>query len=141
MTAVVDEREWEVGGLGFSVSFRSPGATLRVYGSVDGERKELLRFDDFVDNPHYHVPAENHPISFDRATLGEPLDWFVTQIRDHLGDLLTEAGFAEVRDRVDLGAVAADAERVRQAMVDCVPQGYVRVEGVGLQRAGQPAVE
>jgi hypothetical protein len=125
---------WDLGGLHFTASFRGPGATLRVFGRVAGDRMELLRFDDFIDGPHYHVPAEGAPIMFDRATLGEPLDWIVAQVRDNLGELLTTAGFEEVLADVDLEAVARGAEQIRKAMVDCVPDGYVRVDGVGLQR-------
>jgi hypothetical protein len=48
----------EFGGLRFDVAFRAiGGATLRVDGQVDSEWKELLRFDDFIDVPHYHAPA------------------------------------------------------------------------------------
>jgi hypothetical protein len=124
----------DLGGLHFTASFRGPGATLRVYGDVAGDRTELLRFDDFVDGPHYHVPAHGAPIMFDRTTLGEPLEWIVTQVRDNLVELLTAAGFADVLADVDAEAVAGGAERIRKAMVDCVPDDYVRVEGVGLQR-------
>jgi hypothetical protein len=128
--------ELHVGGLLFTASFRGPaGATLRVFGPVAGEETELLRFDDFIDGPHYHVPAEGEPVAFDQATLGEPLDWFVTQLRDHLAELLTAAGFAELLSDVDANAVTDSAEMIRKMMVDCVPEGYVRVPGVGLQRA------
>jgi hypothetical protein len=129
--------EWDCGGLHFSVSFREAagGATLRVSGDVDGARTELLRFDDFVDAPHYHAPAEHDAVMFDRAALGEPLDWFVAQLRDHLPELLTTAGYSEVLRAVDVKAVADGAETVRRAMIDVVPAGYVRVPGVGLQRA------
>jgi hypothetical protein len=126
--------ELDIGGLQFEASFRGAGATLRVFGAVAGQRTELLRFDDFIDEPHYHVPAEGDAIMFDRAILGEPLDWFVSQIRDHLDELLTTAGFAEVLPGVDLRAVTDNAERIRKAMVDCVPDGFVRVPGLGLQR-------
>jgi hypothetical protein len=127
--------ERDIGGLRFAVSFRGgAGATLRVYGPAGGAPKELIRFDDFVDEPHYHVPADGPPIGFDRA-LGEPLDWFVAQLRDHLGDMLMTAGFADVLGFVDLGAVAADAGTIRKMMEACVPAGYVRAPGVGLQRA------
>jgi hypothetical protein len=105
-----------------------------VFGPVAGEQTELLRFDDFIDGPHYHVPSDAEPIVFDRA-LGEPLDWFVAQLRDHLGELLTAGGFAELLPSVDLGAVTDSAEMIRKMMVDCVPDGFVRVPGVGLQRA------
>jgi hypothetical protein len=133
---MTDVSEWDCGGLHFAVSFRAPaGATLRVSGDVDGRRAELLRFDDFVDAPHYHAPASADPVMFDRAALGAPLDWFVGQIRDHLAELLTQAGYADVLAGVDLKAVTEGAERVRTTMVSCVPDGYVRVPGVGLQVA------
>ncbi|MGA7416383.1 MAG: hypothetical protein WBW80_00190, partial [Acidimicrobiales bacterium] len=56
----------EYGGLRFEASFRTPaGATLRVTGSVDGHDTELLRFDDFIERPHYHIPADGDPTPFD----------------------------------------------------------------------------
>jgi hypothetical protein len=131
-----DVTDWDCGGLHFSVSFRAPaGATLRVYGDVDGTRTELLRFDDFVESPHYHAPSSGDAVMFDRDALGEPLEWFVAQIRDHLDELLVTAGFANALANVDVAAVSGGAERVRKAMIDCVPDGYVRVPGVGLQVA------
>jgi hypothetical protein len=128
--------EWDCGGLNFSVSFRAPaGATLRVSGDIDGKRTEVLRFDDFVDSPHYHAPASGDAVMFDRDALGEPLEWFVAQLRDHLGELLVTAGVADSLADVDVAAASGCAERARKAMIDCVPEGYVRVPGVGLQVA------
>jgi len=125
----------DLGGLRFSVSFRgSAGATLRVSGQVSGKWEELLRFDDFVDAPHYHVPAAGDAIMVDRATQGDPLDLYITQLRDHLGELLETAGYADAVSDVDLDAVRESVERIRQAMIDCVPEGYTRVAGVGLSR-------
>lgn len=128
--------ELEAGGLRFTVAFRGPGATLRVFGPVDGSETELLRFDDFIAGPHYHVPAAGDPIEFDRARYGEPLDWFVAQVRDHLGELLAEGGFEDTLAKVDLAAVSDHAEQIRTMMIDCVPEGYARVPGVGLQKVG-----
>ena len=122
------------GGLQFEATFRAPaGATLRVFADVDGHVTEVLRFDDFIEGPHYHVPAAGDLRPFDSAALGEPLNWFISQLRDHLGELLTEAGFVGLLPRVDLGAVANRAEEIRKAMEACVPDGYVRVPGVGLR--------
>jgi hypothetical protein len=127
--------EWDVGGLHFAVSFRAPaGATFRLSGPVKGTRQELIRFDDFVDSPHYHAPADADPVLFDRASLGEPLDWLVHQMSDHLEEFLTSAGFESVLPMVDTQAVADSAERIRATMTDCVPEGFVRVPGIGLQR-------
>jgi hypothetical protein len=129
------ERALDVGGLHFTASFRAPGATLRIFGPVGGRQTELLRFDDFVDGPHYHVPADGPQIIFDEAELGEPLAWFVAEIRDHLEEMLVTAGFGELLPVVDTKAVAENAETIRQIMVDCVPEGFVRSPGVGLRRA------
>jgi hypothetical protein len=127
--------ELDLGGLHFAASFRAPaGATLRVSGPVDGVQTELLRFDDFIDGPHYHFPSHADPVGFDRAALGEPLDWLVAQMRDHLAQLLTDAGYGGVLPGLDLSEVTANAERIRKLMTDCLPEGYVRVAGAGLQR-------
>jgi hypothetical protein len=137
MTEATDATAWDCGGLHFAVSFRPPaGATLRVSGDVDGARTELLRFDDFVDAPHYHVPAAGDALMVDREAVGEPLDFYVVQLRDHLGELLTTAGYERLLPAIDVDAVAGCSEQLRKAMIDCVPDGYVRVPGVGLQRAG-----
>jgi len=125
----------EVGGLHFTASFRASGATLRVFGPVGGRQTEVLRFDDFVDGPHYHVPAEGPQIIFDEAELGEPLAWFVAQVRDNLAELLTTAGFGDLAGVVDTEAVAANAATIRKMMEDCVPPGFVRSPGIGLRRA------
>jgi hypothetical protein len=133
---VSEPREWDAGGLHFSVSFRAPaGATFRLTASVDGTPTELVRFDDFVDSPHYHAPAEADPVMFDRSRLGEPLEWLVDQVQNHLEELLTGAGFAALLPQLDTAAVAGSAGQIRTAMIACVPEGFVRVPGVGLQRA------
>jgi hypothetical protein len=129
----------ELGGLHFTTSFREVGATLRVEGPVDGSWTELLRFDDFVDGPHYHAPASGDPIAFDRRAYGEPLAWFVAQIRDHLGEWLERSGFGDLLPLIDLDAVRANADRITEAMTTCLPDGFVRVPGVGLQRTDAPS--
>ena len=123
----------EFGGLRFGVSFREAGATLRVSGRPDNEWVEMLRFDDFFDQPHYHAPSSGPGIMFDRS-LGEPLAWYVTQIRDHLAEWLARADFATVLPTVDLAAVTDHADEITRAMEECVPEGFARVPGIGLQR-------
>jgi hypothetical protein len=134
----LNAQELEFGGLRFNVSFTGEfGATMRVYGRVDGEWTEMLRFDDFVDGPHYHAPADGPQINFDRA-LGEPLEWYIAQIRDDLPEWLTRSGFASVVPTIDTTAVADNVGSLREAMSACLPAGFTRVPGVGLQRV-QPA--
>jgi hypothetical protein len=134
-------QEFEFGGLRFEVAFRgNAGATLRVDGRVDGEWKEMLRFDDFVDLPHYHAPASADQINFDRAANGEPLQWYMAQIRDELPEWLRKAGFADVIPTIDMDVVVANLPEVSNAMETCIPESFVRVPGVGLQRRTAAAV-
>ena len=63
-----DRQVVDCGGLRFEATFRAPaGATLRVFGEVDGDIAELLRFDDFIEDPHYHIPAAADPVPFDQG--------------------------------------------------------------------------
>lgn len=128
------DQQFAFGGLRFNVSFREVGVTTRIYGSVGGEWREMLRFDDFVNGPHYHAPAAGQPIAFDRATLGDPMAWYLDQIRDHLPEWLTTAGFAEVIPGIDFEAVTSNVDKLDEAMRSCLPETFVRVPGVGLQR-------
>lgn len=123
---------YEFGGLRFDVSFRGPGATLRVLGKVGDRFEEMLRFDDFVEDPHFHAPPAVQ-MKFDRS-LGEPLAWYIAQIRDHLGEWLEKAGYASVLADVDVDEVTENAWIIEAAMEECVPEGYARVPGVGLQK-------
>jgi hypothetical protein len=131
-----DSEQLAFGGLRFDVAFRNNiGATLRVEGQVFGKWKELLRFDDFVGVPHFHAPADADQIDFDRAN-GDPLEWYLSQIGDHLAEWLARAGYADVTPGLDLEEITANIGALRDAMVRCVPSGFERVPGVGLQRVG-----
>jgi hypothetical protein len=136
----INQQILEFGGLRFDVTFRSvAGATLRVDGKVGDDWKELLRFDDFVDKPHYHAPADAAQIDFDRDKDGEPLAWYIAQIRDNLPELLTDSGFGDIARAIDMDEIARNVDKVDRAMRDCVPEGFERVPGVGLQRVGADA--
>ncbi len=59
------------------------GFTLELSGAVAGEPAELLRFDLFRRDPHYHVPASNPaPIDLDPARDGEPLEFAIACLRE-----------------------------------------------------------
>jgi len=105
-----------------------------VSGLLAGRWVELLRFDDFVEQPHYHVPAAGDAIMVDTKSDGVALDFYLDQIRGRLGELLERGGFEEIVPTIDLEAVSRNIDQVRQAMIDVVPDGYARVPGVGLRR-------
>ncbi|HVB04835.1 MAG TPA: hypothetical protein VNF07_01095 [Acidimicrobiales bacterium] len=131
-----DGRVFEFGGLRFDVSFRGRGPTLRVLGPDGPLWAEMLRFDDFAEEPHFHAPPADR-FAFDRS-LGDPLAWFIAQVRDHLAEWLERAGFAAVLARVDVAEVTRHAEELERAMAVFVPDGYTRVPGRGLQPIAAP---
>lgn len=124
---------FELGGLRFVVSSNDYGANLAVFGDLGKGSVELVRFQDYVDDPHYHAPIGGW-YAFDRATLGEPLDWWITQLRDNLHALLEDSGFSAMAASIDFGVVSANVEQLRTAMIECVPEHYARVPGVGIRR-------
>ena len=116
----------EIGGLRFEVMHRSlqddGGPTIEVYGDIDGESTQVLRFDCFRKAPHYHMPPSSPEIlKLDPATVGDGLDWSMAQIREHIPEMLATAGFTELSRDVDREALAADWTRVRDAVAATAP--------------------
>jgi hypothetical protein len=72
-------------------------------------------------------------MEFDRS-LGEPLAWYIAQVRDHLAEWMERAGYASLIPTTDFEEISNHADTLDRAMRDCVPEGVVRVPGVGLQR-------
>jgi hypothetical protein len=72
--------------------------------------------------------------NFDRSTLGEPLAWFIDQVRNHLSELLARSGYARFSETLDVTAIADIADTLYDAMAARVPRGCTRTAGVGLQR-------
>jgi hypothetical protein len=93
---------WPGGG------FTDEGVSIHVWGTDDGH--EYLRFDVFVDEPHYHY---NHPgdevvnnvIDFDTVALGDMLPWVLECLRTRLAPMLAEAGGAHLADALDTAAI------------------------------------
>ena len=126
----------EFGGLRFEIFFdRDLGVTMEVLALTADGPVTMIRLDDYQENPHYHAPVGVwHP--FDRGALGEPLAWFIEQVRDHLPAWLDRSGFSGVLPAVDLGDIADNSDVLYAAMAARVPRGCVRVPGLGLQRTG-----
>ncbi len=116
----------EIGGLRFVVMHRSlgddGGPTIEVYGDIDDESTQVLRFDCFRIAPHYHAPpSSGETLKLDPATVGDGLDWSLTQIRQHLPEMLATAGFTALARAVDREALAAGWTHVRDAVAATAP--------------------
>jgi hypothetical protein len=69
------------------------GICIHVYGNeLEGEDKELLRFDCFRINPHYHYRnstiKKNERLELDFTAEGDSLTWTLDKIRNRLPIML-----------------------------------------------------
>ena len=79
------------------------GLMIQVYGDVDGQDTEILRFDCFDQAPHYHYGPMNHNVRLhmDKTTAGNPVGWTLDQIRNNLPGMVRRAGYDALADKVE----------------------------------------
>ena len=101
------------------VAFDDFGASLHVCGP-DG--LEHLRFDCFENEPHYHYIEQaaqaNTVVRIDELAVGDPIEFTLRCVSEHLGDMLRHIGAADLADGVerDPQAVRRAVAEVRQLM-------------------------
>jgi len=107
------------GGDASGASFDDRGVSLHVFAEVRGRREEVLRFDCFQEDPHYHYVCwearSNEMLHVDPVADGDPLAWALERIRTRLPQMLERAGAGEAASRVDLRRVDAVLPRVAEA--------------------------
>ena len=95
------------------------GVSIHVFAEVGGERQEVLRFDCFQEDPHYHYVSwsarSNEMLHVDPVADGDPLAWALERIRTRLPQMLERAGAGEAAAKVDLRRVDAVLPRVAEA--------------------------
>src|SRR5262249_29026388 len=61
------------------------GVSIHVFAKLESERTECLRFDCFVEDPHYHYidwrKRSNEMLHLDPVADGDPLAWALERIR------------------------------------------------------------
>ena len=101
--------------------FDDYGATLHVCGAADG--LEYLRFDCFENEPHYHYIEQgvgaNVVVRIDELAVGDPIEFSLACVADHLPEMLRNCGVADLADEVagQLDTVRAGVDVVRELMV------------------------
>jgi len=99
--------------------FDDRGVSLHVFAEVGGRRQEVLRFDCFQEDPHYHYVSwsarSNEMLHVDPVADGDPLAWALERIRTRLPQMLERAGAGEAAAKVDLRRVDAVLPRVAEA--------------------------
>ena len=94
------------GGLAIHVLSELAGNTGRVFT----EETELLAFDCFRDDPHYHYGPrnKNHRIFWDKTLVPDPLGWCLDQFKSgKLKAMLERAGYPGVAADLDEDLLAA----------------------------------
>jgi hypothetical protein len=110
----------EAGAVCFALQYRpgmaDQGVSLQVVGEVDGEPKELLRFDCFDHVPHYHYDPNGKNIQFkmDKTTAGNPINWTVKTLKKRLPDMLECSGYGDIAMKLDRDLVAEKLDQVKE---------------------------
>ena len=119
----------EASGLCFQVEYRNTrtdrGPSLQVMGEVEGKRVQLLRFDCFEHEPHFHYDPDgkNNRIFLNKARASDPVAWSMDYLRGNFASLIRVAGYSRLAEHLDEGALAAALPGVEKAMRDSVPRG------------------
>lgn len=104
-----------VGGFEFLVENRRAGEdggpSLQVLSTVDGVKVQLLRFDMFHKDPHYHYAPTGQNIQYhvDPLTVDDGISWVMRLLSNKFPQAVTKAGYEE-------RAAQGERDAVRQAL-------------------------
>ena len=101
------------GPIDFAMSYRQEimddqGLCLQVYSKVGDHDTEILRFDCFDQNPHYHYGPENHNIRLhmDKTTAGNSLGWTLGNVRNKLSTMVERAGYEDLASNLEANPIS-----------------------------------
>ena len=97
------------------------GITLQVYGPTDSGNEEVLRFDCFQHQPHYHLGWSYRKEPFIPIAADNSLGWAIQQLRSNANELLAAAG-ALPMDGEELAAFGDSLEDIWDAAKRAQPQ-------------------
>src|SRR5215813_11614448 len=128
-----------VGALRFNVRYANTrtgdrGPSLRVYGDVEGKPVQLLRFDCFEQEPHFHYDPDgkNNLLRMDKANVSDPIRWSMDYLRGNVASLVRIAGYRALADEVDEAALTAALPTVEKALRDSIPAEMQAMAASGL---------
>jgi hypothetical protein len=94
------------------------GPAVEVFADVDGAPVQVLRFDCFQRDPHYHYDPSgvNDKRDLSPDQVPDPIAWTLEQLRHHLPEMIRTAGFESTASNVDQTAVAGVLPEVESIM-------------------------
>ena len=89
--------------LNYSDHLSDQGVNIAVLAVIDDDIIELLRFDCFDHQPHYHYgPSKsNKRFMLDQTTEGDPVEWALLQIGENLPAMLNRSGYVDISNNID----------------------------------------
>jgi len=128
-----------VGELRFNVRYSQTrtgdrGPSLRIYGDVEDKPVQLLRFDCFENEPHFHYDPDgkNNQLRMDKTKVSDPIAWSMDYLRGNVASLVRVAGYSALADQVDEAALTAALPTVEKALRDSIPAEMPAMAASGL---------
>ena len=121
MNGEVDRNIIGSGKVKFGLEYRDlisdQGVCINVFGEVEGEDVELLRFDCFDHEPHYHYGPEkqNQRLMLDSTTEGDSLDWVLKKFCIRLPEMIERAGYQELSEYAQITDMSDVIDQVSAA--------------------------
>ena len=129
---------FEAGNIRFGLEMRrlmngDGGLAVHVLADVGGskgktyiEETELLAFDCFWQNPHYHYGPrnKNHRTNWDLTIIDDPLEWTFEQFENRkLSAMIERAGYPGIAADLDLEQIAAALPAVKKRAFEMYEDG------------------
>jgi len=129
---------FEAGNIRFGLEMRrlkngDGGLALHVLTDIGGskgkayvEETELLAFDCFWNNAHYHYGPrnKNHRTNFDLTVVDDPLAWTFEQLENRrLGPMIERAGYPGVAADLDLDKIASVLPALKKRAFEMYEEG------------------
>src|SRR5437588_179564 len=118
-----------VSGLSFNVRYANArtgdhGPSLRIYGDVEGKPVQLLRFDCFENEPHFHYDPDgkNNRILMNKTRASDPIAWTIDYLRGNFTSLIRIAGYGKLADGLDETALTAALPGLEKALRESAPR-------------------
>lgn len=98
--------------LNYSDHLSDQGVNIAVLAVIDDDIIELLRFDCFDHQPHYHYgPSKsNKRFMLDQTTEGDPVEWALLQIGENLPAMLNRSGYVDISNNIDMQNLGSTIE-------------------------------
>jgi len=129
---------FEAGTIRFGLEMRrlkngDGGLALHVLADIGGargkgyvEETELLAFDCFWNNAHYHYGPrnKNHRLNFDLTVVDDPLEWTFEQLENRkLGPMIERAGYPGIAADLDVELIAAVLPALKKRAFEMYQEG------------------